>query len=191
MKRINWNSYKINQAQDKIGVFVSIVSTKIPFKGTGKEYIGDDITEIASAVKSAIQQCCIQLKSKIVKKQQARERQERKRNLNRYIPDVSRAVYDVLKEVVQIRKTKKQKYGNDYDEILDKVSSREVTESTLKEKLTQHVEQVDNEMALEYATQSGMTQEARETSYLHALEGMQNFIDYHSPVCVIRLFRGS
>lgn len=37
--------------QDKVGVFVSIVSTKIPFKGTGKEYIGDDISEIASAVK--------------------------------------------------------------------------------------------------------------------------------------------
>jgi len=30
---------------------VSIVSTKIPFKGTGKEYIGDDISEIATAVK--------------------------------------------------------------------------------------------------------------------------------------------
>lgn len=47
----SWNSYKMNQTQDKIGVFVSIVSTKIPFKGTGKEYIGDDISEIASAVK--------------------------------------------------------------------------------------------------------------------------------------------
>lgn len=47
----SWSSYKINQTQDKIGVFVSIVSTKIPFKGTGKEYIGDDISEIASAVK--------------------------------------------------------------------------------------------------------------------------------------------
>lgn len=47
----SWNSYKIHQTQDKIGVFVSIVSTKIPFKGTGKEYIGDDISEIASAVK--------------------------------------------------------------------------------------------------------------------------------------------
>ncbi|KAJ7980731.1 DNA topoisomerase 6 subunit B [Quillaja saponaria] len=55
LKRINWSSYKINQMQDKIGVFVSIVSTKIPFKGTGKEYIGDDISEIAAAVKSAIQ----------------------------------------------------------------------------------------------------------------------------------------
>lgn len=47
----SWSSYKINQMQDKIGVFVSVVSTKIPFKGTGKEYIGDDISEIASAVK--------------------------------------------------------------------------------------------------------------------------------------------
>lgn len=50
----SWNSYKINQQQDKIGVFVSIVSTKIPFKGTGKEYIGDDISEIAAAVKVTI-----------------------------------------------------------------------------------------------------------------------------------------
>lgn len=40
LKRINWSSYKINQSQDKIGVFVSIVSTKIPYKGAGKEYIG-------------------------------------------------------------------------------------------------------------------------------------------------------
>lgn len=51
MSSFSWSSYKINQTQDKIGVFVSIVSTKIPFKGTGKEYIGDDIKEIAGAVK--------------------------------------------------------------------------------------------------------------------------------------------
>ena len=41
LKRINWASYKINQSQDKVGVFVSIVSTKIPYKGAGKEYIGE------------------------------------------------------------------------------------------------------------------------------------------------------
>lgn len=39
-KRINWGTYKINHTQDKVGVFTSIVSTKIPFKGAGKEYIG-------------------------------------------------------------------------------------------------------------------------------------------------------
>ena len=50
-RKINWALYKIKQNVDKIGVFVSIVSTKIPFKGTGKEYIGDDIEEMAAAVK--------------------------------------------------------------------------------------------------------------------------------------------
>jgi DNA topoisomerase VI subunit B len=39
----SWSSYKIDHKRDKVGVFISIVSTKIPFKGTGKEYIGDDI----------------------------------------------------------------------------------------------------------------------------------------------------
>ena len=40
LKRINWPAYKINQSTDRVGVFVSIVSTKIPYKGAGKEYIG-------------------------------------------------------------------------------------------------------------------------------------------------------
>ena len=39
-KRVNWAAYKISQATDRVGVYVSIVSTKIPYKGAGKEYIG-------------------------------------------------------------------------------------------------------------------------------------------------------
>jgi DNA topoisomerase VI subunit B len=42
LTKIKWSNYKIDYKRDKIGVFVSIVSTKIPFKGTSKEYIGDD-----------------------------------------------------------------------------------------------------------------------------------------------------
>ncbi|CAD5323666.1 unnamed protein product [Arabidopsis thaliana] len=167
LKRINWNSYKINQTQDKIGVFVSIVSTKIPFKGTGKEYIGDDISEIATAVKSAIQQCCIQLKSKIVKRLQAREQQERKRSLSRYIPDATGAVYEVLKQMTEEHKTKRKRYGEEDIVMLDKV---------------------DYEMALEYATQSGVSEEPRENIYLQHLDpNKSNFIDLHSPTFVFRL----
>ncbi|XP_077210440.1 topoisomerase 6 subunit B [Tasmannia lanceolata] len=189
LKRINWNSYKINQAQDKIGVFVSIVSTKIPFKGTGKEYIGDDISEIASAVKSSIQQCCVQLKSKIVKKIQARERQERKRNLTRYIPDASRAIYELLEETAHRQDKKRKHYKGHDDEILNKVLKGEITEAMLREKLTQHVEQVDYEMALEYAVQSGVSEEPREAIYIQALDDPHDFIEFHSPVCVFRLIR--
>ncbi|KAJ7561257.1 hypothetical protein O6H91_03G020500 [Diphasiastrum complanatum] len=188
-KRINWNSYKINQVQDKIGVFVSIVSTKIPFKGTGKEYIGDDIKEIASAVKSAIQQCCIQLKSKIVRQQQAHDRQQRKRNLSKYIPDVSRAIYGVLMEMADGQKSKKVKYDDDADDLLKKVALHQITESTFIQKLGQHVEQVDAEMALEYATQSGMVDTAREPIYLRTLESDYKFaLELHNPVCVMKLF---
>jgi DNA topoisomerase VI subunit B len=31
------------------------VSTKIPFKGTSKEYVGEDVTEIFQSVKRALQ----------------------------------------------------------------------------------------------------------------------------------------
>ncbi|XP_057452714.1 DNA topoisomerase 6 subunit B [Lotus japonicus] len=186
LKRINWSSYKINQIQDKIGVFVSIVSTKIPFKGTGKEYIGDDITEIASAVKSAIQQCCIQLKSKILKKMQAREQQERKRNLNRYIPDASSAIYNIL-NTTPLHASKKLRSGGDEEELMRKVSENLITKETLIEKLAKYVEQVDYEMALEYATQSGVSEQPRETIYIQSLEAENKIVDLHAPFFVFRV----
>ncbi|EEF48847.1 Type II DNA topoisomerase VI subunit B, putative [Ricinus communis] len=170
LKRINWASYKINQMQDKIGVFVSIVSTKIPFKGL-----------------YAIQQCCIQLKSKIMKKIQAREQQERKRNLSKYIPDAAGAVYDVLREMAQSQTSKRKRYEDEDAEILKKVSARLITKDTLTEKLAEHVEKVDYEMALEYATQSGVSEEPREDIYIQELEIENRFIDFQSPFFIFRL----
>ncbi|XP_049376390.1 DNA topoisomerase 6 subunit B isoform X1 [Solanum stenotomum] len=190
MKRINWNSYKINQTQDKIGVFVSIVSTKIPFKGTGKEYIGDDISEIASAVKTAIQQCCNQLKSKIVKRIHAREQQERKRNLSKYIPSATAAIYDLLKQTTCVHASKKRRYRDDNADLLKQVSVNSLTKDTFREKLAQHVEKVDYEMGLEYATQTGVNEEPREDIYIESLdEDKKNFIDLQSPIFVFRLYQ--
>ncbi|XP_065866016.1 DNA topoisomerase 6 subunit B isoform X1 [Euphorbia lathyris] len=186
LKRINWGNYKMNQMQDKIGVFVSIVSTKIPFKGTGKEYIGDDIAEIATAVKYAIQQCCIQLKFKIMKKMQAREQQERKRNLTKYIPDATGAVWDVLREIADAQAKKKKRYEKD-SEMLEKVSAGLITKGTLTEKLSEYVEKVDYEMGLEYATQSGVSEEPREDVCIQSLEGENRFIDFRSPLFIFRL----
>ncbi|THG22979.1 hypothetical protein TEA_008401 [Camellia sinensis var. sinensis] len=163
----SWNSYKINQTQDKIGVFVSIVSTKIPFKGTGKEYIGDDISEIASAVKRHKSNVCV----------------------GRYIPDATGAIYDVLKEMALSHASKKRRYQDEDADLLKKVSARLITKNTLAEKLAQHVEQVDYEMAMEYATQSGVKEEPREPIYIQSLEAGKQFIDLHSPVFVFRLFQ--
>jgi len=94
--KIKWSSYKIDHKRDKLGVFVSIVSTKVPFKGTGKEYIGDDITEIQQSVKRALQACCQQLRVHLAKRNALRDIKERRSRLVKYVPDASRAVFELL-----------------------------------------------------------------------------------------------
>lgn len=101
MKNIKWSQYKIDPKRDKVGIFVSIVSTKIPFKGTGKEYIGDDIPELKKAVKHVLQQCCVQLRNKILKSFKNKENALRKKNLTKYIPDVSRAIHGLLAQMCE------------------------------------------------------------------------------------------
>lgn len=91
-KNINWNNYHINKDSDRIGVYVSIVSTRIPFKGTSKEYIGDDVTEMHNAVKKSLQSCCLQLKQHISKNLLAKEEKDRKRSFERYVPDVTNSL---------------------------------------------------------------------------------------------------
>jgi DNA topoisomerase VI subunit B len=51
---------------------------------------------MASAVRHAMQQCCLQLKCKISKRLAAREQRERKRNLSKYIPNAAAAFMQIL-----------------------------------------------------------------------------------------------
>lgn len=46
--------------------------------------------------------------------------------------------------------------------------------------------QVDYEMALEYAMQSGVSEEPREDIYLNCLDGSYKFMDFQSPLFVFR-----
>jgi len=57
--------------------------------------------------------------------------------------------------------------------------------------LLNSVLQVDSEMALEFATQSGMVDTARENVYLKALDSKRSFgVELHNPVAVFKLFAG-
>ena len=49
-----------------------------------------------AAVKHAMQQCCLQLRSKVARKQAAAEQRERKRTLSKYIPNAASALMQVL-----------------------------------------------------------------------------------------------
>lgn len=100
--KIKWSSYKMRPKQDKIGVFVSIVSTRIPFKGTSKEYIGDDKEGgvLHETVKKSITNCCKQLRRKIQSNATIKEQEDRKKNLGKYIPNVANSIANTLKMMV-------------------------------------------------------------------------------------------
>ncbi|MEW5305936.1 MAG: hypothetical protein WDW36_008446 [Sanguina aurantia] len=195
LRRINWTAYKINQNTDKVGVFVSIVSTKIPFKGAGKEYIGDDIEEMVGAVKGAIQACCLQLKAKISRAQSAKEQESRKRNLTRYIPDVTSSIIKVLEKMAAGGsaaaaggpKRAKLQQG---DDLLVRVASKAVTEQTLAARLLEHIERIDTDMALEYQVAQGMVGAAKERVALMPLTSRHSHgPELHTKVAVIKLMQ--
>ena len=95
-KRVRWAAYKIDVKKERVGVFVSLVSTKIPFKGTSKEYVGEDAHEIHDAIRECLMACGSQLKAQLAKRDLHQRDRDRRKNLLRYVPDVAAALCGVL-----------------------------------------------------------------------------------------------
>ncbi|KAK4534499.1 hypothetical protein CDCA_CDCA02G0524 [Cyanidium caldarium] len=154
---IPWNNYKISATADKVGVFCSIVSTKCPFKGTGKEYIGADAEPIQKAVRHAIMQCCQQLRIKLLRHVAMRDRYERKRRLAKYAPNVSRAIYQVLQLMADASRQAPEDAagGAPETQLLQQVRTGMVTEQVLQHRLLRHVEETDQDDAVQRAASGG------------------------------------
>ena len=173
---VDWGRYRVDKATAKIGVFVSLVSTRIPFRGTGKEHIAEDVDEIAEEVKRAIQHCASQLSKKLAKREAAKQRKARRKALQRYIPDAARAIFSVIAKMAArpadaMPADKRRRLadaaaaalrsrgadGGDEEveemhggDLLEAVKKGAVTEATLRSKLEQHIEQADADTALEH-----------------------------------------
>lgn len=187
---ISWGNYKITK-DDRVGVFVSVVSTRIPYKGAGKEYIGADIKEYVCAVKQAIQGCAVQLSKKISRKDAAKAAQERKGKLVKYIPDVSRAIVTMLSNILKDSEQPEKKRritSLDAGGILGQLQKKELSEAILSKKLVQHVQQIDVELALEYAAQTGMASKRKSDVFINPTTASQVLgPELHASKCVIRL----
>ena len=200
VQRLSWNQYKIEKNNDKIGIFVSIVSTKIPFKGTSKEYIGDDNEGIAKAVDQAIRQCAIQLKGKIVRAQVAKERRARKKVLSRYVPDCARAVAAILAASAEAAEPPSKRARNGptlwsvdtkwENKVLGDWRDGNVTAATLQRRLEEHVDRIDSEQALEYSMQN--REGLSEAMYLMPTGAAHEFAPtLHHPTCAFRMLRAN
>ena len=148
---IKWGNYKIHLEQG-VGVFVSIVSTKIPFKGTSKEYIGES-DAISQAVSHALKQCALQLKAKLAKKEEAKQSEQKKRSLVQYIPDVSKAVYSVLSNLKDLKQAKKRCITDGEERMIERVNKKELLVRHFSDALSSYVDKLNAEEGLEYQMQ--------------------------------------
>jgi len=96
IEEIDWGHYKIQKDSDPIAVFVSVVSTKIPFPETSKDYI-DDIDILKKEIKLALQEALRNLRIYLNKKRQIERAMKKRMMLYRYATNLVRSISSVLK----------------------------------------------------------------------------------------------
>lgn len=165
---IRWSNYKISPTTERIGVICSIVSTKVPFKGTGKEYIGDDADSIKACVKRAITQCCLQLKTKLVRQAAQKDAAQRKMLITRYAPDIAHAIVGLFQDLEDPDTGSK--------DVADQVKNGRIGREVLQNKLVEHVQQVDKEQAIEYAAATGRDRKTLEMVYIAPRASHEDYI---------------
>ncbi len=84
---INWKQYNIDFPAPLV-VLVHIASTKVPYKGVGKESVSD-VPEIESEIRNAVQEIARKLRIYLSRKAREQEAIKRSITLAKYIPEVA------------------------------------------------------------------------------------------------------
>ncbi len=140
------------------------MSTKVPFKGTSKEYIGDDKEGgiIHETVKETIIQCCRQLKKRIHQQTLLKEQEERKKNLFKYVPNVSRAIFSTLQMIVENKSDQEIRKHS----LLLQLNQKKLNEKSLSKALETYIQKIDADAAIEFASSQGSHKQATEDVFI-------------------------
>ena len=84
---INWKLYKVDFPAPLV-VLVHVASTKIPYKGVGKESISD-VPEIESEIRNAVQDLARRLRVYLGKKHREYEVRRRITSIAKYLPEIA------------------------------------------------------------------------------------------------------
>jgi len=203
---IKWSTYHINKQTDKIGVFVSIVSTKIPFKGTGKEFIGKDNKVYKDAITRTIRACCNDLKHALKNRKADRANAARTASLSKFVPSVCKSVMAVLQSMNAAREAsadfaKRHPLPKEVKSLLSSVKSGKLTTKELELKLKESIVKHDQNELARITQKIGKTikDEDRVDLFLRPISttDRSNFASfdlkntaYHTPNISFRLLKG-
>jgi len=90
VSRINWKLYGIDFPAPLV-VLVHIASTKVPYKGVGKESISE-VPEIESEIRAAVQEVARRLRVYLSRKRREAEIRRKIVTIAKYIPEVARSL---------------------------------------------------------------------------------------------------
>lgn len=87
---INWRLYNVDFPAPLV-VLIHVASTKVPYKGVGKESISD-VPEIEAEMKNAVQEVARKLKIYLSRKKREEEVRKKIITIAKYIPEVARSL---------------------------------------------------------------------------------------------------
>lgn len=87
---ISWSNYMVNFPAP-IAILVHVCSTKVPFKGVGKESISD-VPEIRREIKLALMEALRELRRYLSKKAKEEEALRKVEHISKYVPEVARGL---------------------------------------------------------------------------------------------------
>lgn len=90
IRAIPWSRYRIRPGMP-IAAFVAVVSTKIPFKTAGKEFIAD-LIELEHDIRMGLMECARGLKGHLRQKEKAQRERVRASVYEKYLPIIARDV---------------------------------------------------------------------------------------------------
>lgn len=90
IRAVPWSRYRIRPGMP-IAAFVAVVSTKIPFKTAGKEFIAD-LTELEYDIRMGLMECARTLKGHLRQKEKVQRERVRASVYEKYLPIIARDI---------------------------------------------------------------------------------------------------
>ncbi len=174
IRSIKWSRYKIKPGMP-IAIFVHLVSTNIPFKTAGKEFIADR-PEIETEIRRGILECARALMHYLQKKERAAREKQRLSIYEKFLPLIVRdiAVLANAEEIpdytILLKKYRKELGKLEEEEVEEEEMEEELEEETPLEELEEEGVAVSMDLAVE-----GLAEGSAGGEVVEAVEGEAAF----------------
>ena len=129
IEEIDWSIYKIKRDETPLAIFISIVSTKIPFSETSKDFI-DDVDILHREIKLGIQEALRDIRSYIIKKERIIRKTKRRELYSRYASKLVRSLVSIARTNHVLKDSPEITETNLFAALMDLID-RKMTEETI------------------------------------------------------------